>query len=75
LNQTAKGIDRRSPDAEEVFSERTMASFEAMAVTIGHPKDFNGNIIFVTPQNWRQLANGHIQNVRRGTGNNRPAAG
>jgi hypothetical protein len=39
-----------------------------MAVTIGHPKDFNGNIIFVTPQNWRQLANGHIQNVRRGGG-------
>ncbi|QZN96379.1 DUF2213 domain-containing protein [Symbiopectobacterium purcellii] len=59
-------VVRRTP--EEVFSERTMASFEAMAVTIGHPKDFNGNIIFVTPQNWRQLANGHIQNVRRGEG-------
>lgn len=59
-------VVRRTP--EEVFSERTMASFEAMAVTIGHPKDFNGNIIFVTPQNWRQLANGHIQDVRRGSG-------
>ncbi|EOV8176832.1 DUF2213 domain-containing protein [Raoultella planticola] len=57
---------RRTP--EEVFSERTIASFEGMAVTIGHPKDFNGNIIFVTPQNWRLLANGHIQNVRRGEG-------
>lgn len=57
---------RRTPD--EVFSEQTIASFEGMAVTIGHPKDFNGNIIFVTPQNWRQLANGHIQNVRRGDG-------
>ncbi|MES5305762.1 MULTISPECIES: DUF2213 domain-containing protein [Klebsiella pneumoniae complex] len=57
---------RRTP--EEVFSERTIASFEGMAVTIGHPKDFNGNIIFVTPANWRQLANGHIQNVRRGSG-------
>ncbi|MCL8293826.1 DUF2213 domain-containing protein [Klebsiella oxytoca] len=57
---------RRTPD--EVFSERTIASFEAMAVTIGHPKDFSGNIIFVTPQNWRQLSNGHIQNVRRGEG-------
>jgi hypothetical protein len=41
-----------------------------MAVTIGHPKDFSGNIIFVTPENWRQLANGHIQNVRRGAGIN-----
>ena len=59
-------VVRRTP--EEVFSERTIASFEGMAVTIGHPKDFNGNIIFVTPDNWRQLANGHIQNVRRGSG-------
>ncbi|MGP7381859.1 DUF2213 domain-containing protein [Klebsiella pneumoniae] len=59
-------VVRRTP--EEVFSERTIASFEGMAVTIGHPKDFSGNIIFVTPQNWRQLANGHIQNVRRGSG-------
>lgn len=57
---------RRTP--EEVFSEATIASFEGMAVTIGHPKDFAGNIIFVTPDNWRQLANGHIQNVRRGSG-------
>ncbi|HFZ1248349.1 TPA: DUF2213 domain-containing protein [Klebsiella pneumoniae] len=57
---------RRTP--EEVFSERTIASFEGMAVTIGHPKDFSGNIIFVTPENWRQLSNGYIQNVRRGAG-------
>ncbi|BBW23129.1 TPA: DUF2213 domain-containing protein [Enterobacter kobei] len=56
--------------SEEVFSERTIASFESMAVTIGHPKDFSGNIIFVTPENWRRLANGHIQNVRRGEGAN-----
>lgn len=61
-----KVIVRRTP--EEVFSERAMASFEGMAVTIGHPRDFNGDIIFVTPENWRQLANGHIQNVRRGQG-------
>lgn len=61
-----KVIVRRTP--EEVFSERAMASFESMAVTIGHPRDFNGEIIFVTPENWRQLANGHIQNVRRGQG-------
>ncbi|MFI7782650.1 hypothetical protein EN46_01985 [Citrobacter amalonaticus] len=61
-------VVRRTPD--EVFSERTIASFEGMAVTIGHPKDFNGNIIFVTPENWRRLANGHIQNVRRGEGAN-----
>lgn len=61
-------VVRRTPD--EVFSERTIASFEGMAVTISHPKDFGGNIIFVTPHNWRRLANGHIQNVRRGEGAN-----
>ncbi|NMP26856.1 DUF2213 domain-containing protein [Rahnella sp. SAP-1] len=57
---------QRNP--EEVFSDETIASFEGMAVTLGHPKDLSGNIIFITPDNWRQLANGHIQNVRRGTG-------
>ncbi|HBK4620779.1 TPA: DUF2213 domain-containing protein, partial [Klebsiella michiganensis] len=61
-----KIIVRRTP--EEVFSERSMASFEGMAVTIGHPRDFNGEIIFVAPDNWRLLAHGHIQNVRRGEG-------
>lgn len=65
-NDAGKVIVRRTP--EEVFSERAMASFEGMAVTIGHPRDFGGQIIFVTPDNWRQLAHGHIQNVRRGTG-------
>ncbi|HDU6249740.1 TPA: DUF2213 domain-containing protein [Klebsiella pneumoniae] len=64
-NDRGKVIVRRMP--EEVFSERAMASFEGMAVTIGHPRDFDGQIIFVTPDNWRQLAHGHIQNVRRGT--------
>lgn len=64
-NDRGKVIVRRAP--EEVFSERAMASFEGMAVTIGHPRDFDGQIIFVTPDNWRLLAHGHIQNVRRGT--------
>ncbi|HHT0407065.1 TPA: DUF2213 domain-containing protein [Raoultella ornithinolytica] len=61
-----KIIVRRTP--EEVFSERSIASFEGMAVTIGHPRDFHGDIIFVAPENWRLLAHGHIQNVRRGEG-------
>ncbi|MDZ7089183.1 DUF2213 domain-containing protein, partial [Klebsiella quasipneumoniae] len=55
-NDRGKVIVRRMP--EEVFSERAMASFEGMAVTIGHPRDFDGQIIFVTPDNWRQLAHG-----------------
>lgn len=53
---------------DEVFSTETMASFEGVAVTLGHPEDGNGNIVFVNPTNFAELAHGHIQNVRRGTG-------
>ena len=45
-----------------------MASFEGMAVTLDHPEDGEGNIVFVNPANFAELAHGHIQNVRRGTG-------
>ncbi|WP_416778186.1 DUF2213 domain-containing protein [Xenorhabdus budapestensis] len=53
---------------DEVFSTATMASFEGVAVTLGHPEDADGNIVFVNPSNFSELAHGHIQNVRRGTG-------
>lgn len=53
---------------DEVFSPETMASFEGVAVTLGHPEDDAGEILFVNPGNYAQLAHGHIQNVRRGTG-------
>lgn len=52
---------------DEVFSTETMASFEGVAVTLGHPEDDAGNIVFVNPSNFSDLAHGHIQNVRRGT--------
>lgn len=52
---------------DEVFSPETMASFEGVAVTLGHPEDSLGNIVFVNPSNFAELAHGHIQNVRRGT--------
>ena len=48
-------------DADEVFRPETLASFEGMAFTLGHPKDM------VNPGNWKDYAHGHIQNVRRGT--------
>ena len=54
--------------ADEVFSPETLASFEGMTVTILHPEDEEGNIKFVDPENWRELAVGHLQNVRRGIG-------
>ncbi|UWC45363.1 DUF2213 domain-containing protein [Klebsiella aerogenes] len=53
---------------DEVFSPETMASFEGVAVTLGHPEGENGEIVFVNPSNYSELAHGHIQNVRRGTG-------
>lgn len=48
--------------ADEVFRPETLASFEGMAFTLGHPKDM------VNPGNWKDYAHGHIQNVRRGAG-------
>lgn len=53
-------ISRRDPD--EVFAPAALASFEGKPVTIGHPADM------VTADDWRQYAVGHVQNVRRGEG-------
>lgn len=53
-----KVIMQRS--AEELFSPAAMASFEGKAFTITHPEEF------VNPENWRELAKGHVQNVRKG---------
>lgn len=49
-------------DEAALFDPKTMASFEGKSITIGHPKDF------VNPQNWMQVSVGHMQNVRRGVG-------
>ena len=46
----------------EVFRPETLASFEGKPVTIDHPDDW------VTPENWKALAVGVVQNVRRGEG-------
>lgn len=48
-------------NADEVFRQETLASFEGKPVTLSHPDEF------VTPANWRQLSVGIVQNVRRGT--------
>lgn len=47
-------------DEDEVFRPETMASFEGKALTISHPNDFVG------PDNWKDLAKGILQNIRRG---------
>lgn len=51
-----------SRSEKEVFSPETIASFEGKPFTIKHPSDL------VSPENWGELAVGHIQNVRRGDG-------
>lgn len=55
---------------DEVFSEQTLASFEGMSITIDHPHGLDGGILFINPENWRDLSMGHLQNVRRGDGIN-----
>jgi hypothetical protein len=47
---------------EDIHDPATIASFEGKPVTINHPDDF------VTPENWRALAVGVVQNVRPGEG-------
>ena len=48
--------------AREVFSPGTLASFEGKPVTCGHPPED------VSPRNAASFLCGHVQNVRRGTG-------
>lgn len=50
-------------DAGDLFDPAAIASYEGKPVTIGHPDQD------VNPSNWRDLAKGHVQNVRRGSGN------
>ncbi|HDR2590588.1 TPA: DUF2213 domain-containing protein [Enterobacter ludwigii] len=68
LETDAQGFVRILRTEEEVFSPATMASFEGVAVTLGHPEDENGEILFVNPSNYAELGHGHVQNVRRGEG-------
>lgn len=47
---------------EDIHDPETIASFEGKPVTINHPDDF------VTPETWRELTVGIVQNVRPGEG-------
>ena len=49
-------------DAEELFSAKTIASFEGKPITNDHPDDW------VSPENWKQLCVGTAKDVRRGEG-------
>lgn len=53
----------RHPD--DVFSPEAMASARGKPVVNDHPTDEDGNRIDVSPDNWRDLAVGHIIDPRR----------
>ncbi len=61
LKKTPRGrVIVHRPEAE-VFSPRTMASFEGAPICgPSHPPQF------ITPTNWRAWSSGHCQNIRRG---------
>ena len=56
------GLVRISREPDEVFRPDTLSSFEGKPVTVNHPDGF------VTPENWKHLTVGFVQNVRRGVG-------
>ena len=56
------GLIRVSRSEDAVFNEASISSFEGKSVVDLHPG------VDVTPANWRRFAVGHMQNVRRGTG-------
>jgi hypothetical protein len=64
------GVESRSGqvvalrDEDQVFRPETMMSFEGKPLVNDHPKSGEN----VDPTNWRRLAIGHVQNVRRGVG-------
>jgi hypothetical protein len=62
IESGADGIIRVVRDEAEVFRPETIASFEGKPVTLDHPS------LFVTPETWRELTVGVVQNVRRGDG-------
>lgn len=62
LEPSPDGLVRIDRLPEEVFREETIASFEGKAVTVEHPDEF------VTPDNWKNLSVGFVQNVRQGGG-------
>ena len=56
------GLVRIERTEQEVFHPDAMASYEGKPSTINHPAEN------VTPANWKELAVGHAQNIRRGEG-------
>ena len=58
----ADGVVKIEREADDVFTEETIASAQGKPVTNDHPEED------VTPENWKELCIGTMLNVRRGTG-------
>lgn len=54
---------RLSRKEDELFNSKTVTSFEGKPVVISHAR-------FADPDNWKDIAVGTVQNVRRGDGEN-----
>lgn len=62
VESNADGFIKIERRAEHVFNPDSIASFEGKPIVINHPDED------VTPETWKALAVGHIQNVRQGKG-------
>lgn len=60
--QAKDGLIRVTRKSEDLFDPIAIASFEGKPITINHPSDF------VSPENWKEVSVGHMQNVRPGSG-------
>lgn len=61
LEARGDGLVKIVREADQVFADQTISSFEGKPVTIDHPDGTD-----VNPSNWRDLTVGIVQNVRRG---------
>ena len=68
LIEAVDGVVRVNRVAEEVFNPVSMATARGKPVVNDHPQGENGELLDVTPDNWRDLAIGSVLDLRRGVG-------
>lgn len=62
IKGSADGIIYAERTALDLFRPETIASYEGKTASDDHPEED------IVPENWKEYAVGHIQNLRRGTG-------
>lgn len=66
VTPTADGIVSIVRDAEDVFAQRAIDSFQGAPITDDHPTS-DGQVIEVEPENWKTHSIGIVLNPRRGS--------